>query len=99
MTEEEWLAGEDPKPMLEHLGRAASSRKVRLLCIACCRRLDDLLDDRDAQQAIRVAELWVEGACGPNERKKARRAAHAVAELASRSSLEDRLTLSDSAAW
>ena len=99
MTEAEWLAGDDPEPMIEHHCATATLRKTRLLGIACCRRLDDMLDNLDAKRALRVAELWAEGECGAVERKEARRVAQAVAELASRLSLEDGLTLSDSAAW
>jgi hypothetical protein len=35
MTEADWLACEDPTPMLEFLRSEASARKLRLFCVAC----------------------------------------------------------------
>ena len=37
MTEAEWLACNDPTPMLEFLRDKASERKLRLFFCACCR--------------------------------------------------------------
>ena len=99
MTAAEWKGCDDPAPMLDHLGPAAPHRKVRLLCVSCCRRLDDLLNHPDARRALDVAERWADGACGAGERKVARRAAQAAAEQASRASLADNRTFSDSAAF
>lgn len=99
MTEQEWLECADPRPMLSELGTAATMRKQRLLGLACCRRLSDLLQHGHLQQALRTADAWIEGTIGPALRKQARRAAHATAAAASGSTLEAGLTLSDSAAW
>jgi hypothetical protein len=38
MNEMRWLTGDDPRPMLDHLGPAASRRKLRLFAVACVRR-------------------------------------------------------------
>src|SRR6266545_448151 len=98
VTEVEWLACEDPKPLLVALG-TVTVRKQRLLGLACCRRFRDQLCHPDLQRALTVAEAWSEGACEPSQRKRARRGAHEAGALASAGSLEDGLSLSDSAAW
>jgi hypothetical protein len=40
MTEAEWLACADPRPMVEFLRGKASDRKLRLFASDCCVRLD-----------------------------------------------------------
>jgi hypothetical protein len=42
MTEAEWLAATDPKPMLEFLRGKATDRKFRLLAVACCRAVREV---------------------------------------------------------
>ena len=60
MTAEEWDVGGDVDAMLRylgaHLGTGLSPRKLRLLCVACCYRLDDLLNHPDAQRTVEVAK-------------------------------------------
>ena len=38
MTEAEWLAATNPRPMVEAIRAKASERKLRLFAVACCRR-------------------------------------------------------------
>jgi hypothetical protein len=64
MAEAEWLACDEPTPMLESLGTAANSRKLRLFCCACCHRAAGLLtgdDVRHARNALTVFERHLEG--------------------------------------
>jgi len=67
VTEAEWLACTDPKPMLEHLRRACSAvrrvvgrRKLRLFGCACCRRIWGLLEPA-GRKAVEVSERLADG--------------------------------------
>jgi hypothetical protein len=62
MTEAEWLACTDPQPMLEYLRGRVSERKMRLLAVACFRRLVTLLPDPRQRWGIEVLEQLAEGA-------------------------------------
>jgi hypothetical protein len=54
MTEAEWLACEDPLPMLE-CALTHSSRKRRLFAVACCRRITNIMTD-NGKRAVDAAE-------------------------------------------
>lgn len=69
MTESEWLACTNPKPMLAFLMGKASDRKLRLLAFASERRLWRL-DSFDASVAVELHERFVEG---DDNRKELRR--------------------------
>jgi hypothetical protein len=56
MSEAGWLAAADPQRMLEHLGRRASARKLRLFAVACWRALRPLLSDTWSLEAIETVE-------------------------------------------
>lgn len=61
MTESEWLAATDPRPMLEYLRDrgGVSERNLRLLVVACCRRTT--LPDEEAESVVEVAEDFADG--------------------------------------
>src|SRR5690348_12221328 len=60
MTEAEWLACQDPGPMLAFLRGQASERKLRLVACACCRRVAHLLCDKYSRKALAVAERYAD---------------------------------------
>jgi hypothetical protein len=67
MTEEEWLACEDPSKMLEFLRDKVSDRKLRIFEIACCHRIIHLLSDHRARGALTLVERFVDGFALPTD--------------------------------
>src|SRR5437870_3592892 len=61
MTEQEWLAGNDPKLMLKSLCGKASNRKLRLFAVACCNRIRPVLNDPLCDKLIDLAERFADG--------------------------------------
>src|SRR5262249_38060162 len=78
MTETEWLACNDPRPMLDFLRGKASQRKLRLFACACCRQAWNLLP-LEGQWAIEVAERYADGKADPEELGRARRSVEEIA--------------------
>lgn len=78
MTEAEWLAGSEPQPMLEFVGDRASSRKLRLFAVACCRRLWPLIAEAPCRAAVEVAERFADGLVTAEVQEAARTAAERV---------------------
>jgi hypothetical protein len=66
MTEAEWLAATDSKPMLEQLWGKVSDRKCRLLAVSCWRHVWLHLTDED-RRAVQVADEFAEGTASPKE--------------------------------
>jgi hypothetical protein len=84
VTEDQWLAATDPEPLLDHLRRKASDRKLRLFAIACCRRVDELLANTPGLTALEFAELHVDQGV---VRRKGRPALEKQARRASREAI------------
>ncbi|VTT97608.1 Uncharacterized protein OS=uncultured bacterium PE=4 SV=1 [Gemmataceae bacterium] len=62
MTEAEWLAGDDPKSMVEFLRPAVSDRKLRLFACGLCRRLKPLVGTSEYARGLEAAEAYAGGA-------------------------------------
>jgi len=60
VTEAEWLAAEDPVPMLAFLRGRVDDRTLRLFACACCRLVWDLIGEA-GKEAVVVAERFAEG--------------------------------------
>jgi hypothetical protein len=71
VTEAEWLACDDPRAMLEHLGPAAGGRKLRLFACGYLRETVDDPDD-DLIHPIDVAEAFADGVACESEMASAR---------------------------
>jgi hypothetical protein len=83
MTEAEWLACDNPMPMLQFLNGKASDRKLRLFAVACCRRLWPLLTDQRSRLAVDMAECLADGLATEPERA----ASEAAADEATRDAI------------
>jgi hypothetical protein len=59
MTESEWLAAEEPQPMLNFLGSRVSDRKLRLFACGCCRLAG--FPNQKVRRAVEVAERFADG--------------------------------------
>jgi hypothetical protein len=70
MTEAEWLACDDPRPMAAVVEPSASDRKVRLFGCACCRRVRHLYD-AEGHRAVEVAERLADQLATNAERRVA----------------------------
>jgi hypothetical protein len=67
MTEAEWLACDDPTPMLDNLSDRASERKLRLFAVACCRRVWHLLNEEPGRHAVEIGEQFADGSLTVSE--------------------------------
>jgi hypothetical protein len=85
MTEQEWLAHDDPVPMLEFVASRASDRKLRLFLCACCTRVLQGAALRNVNltgrfvclqmlvSALRTVERFADGIGGTRDLESARR--------------------------
>lgn len=71
MTEQEWLAANDSRPMLEFLLDRLTERKLRLFAFACCRRIWSLLRDDRTRKAVEAGEHYADGLISRQELRQA----------------------------
>jgi hypothetical protein len=67
MTEAEWDACADPRPMLDFLRGKASDRKLRLFAVACCRRFWTHLRAPSLREAVEASERCADGLATDDE--------------------------------
>jgi hypothetical protein len=79
MTEDQWLVGTDPAPMLEFLHGRGSDRKLRLFAIACCLCSRQLVRNRDHRLALDLATHFADGQVTEPELAAAHRQANEFA--------------------
>jgi hypothetical protein len=60
MTESEWLMGNIPYFLYQHIRLKADQRKLRLFACACCRRIWQLLPDRRSRLAVEVSDRYAD---------------------------------------
>src|SRR5262249_26239742 len=61
MTEDKWLHGTEPGPMLMFVQGNASERKMRLFVVACARLVWDQIEDPTMRRGIETAEQYADG--------------------------------------
>ena len=61
MTEEDWLACDEPETILEFVNSRTTARKCRLLAAAFCRHVLPLTRDTCCHRAVEVAERFADG--------------------------------------
>jgi hypothetical protein len=71
MTEQEWLEGINPEPILDFLAGKGSERKLRLFACACSRQTLCFVADERAKAIIDVAERLADGVATNAERREA----------------------------
>jgi hypothetical protein len=71
MTEAEWLAATDPRPMIGFLRGRLTDRKARLFIVACCHLVADLFTDHESRNAVDMGERYTAGEASDDDRIKA----------------------------
>jgi hypothetical protein len=80
VTEADWLACDDPAPMLKHLDRVTNARKFALYACGSCRAVYDRLTDPRSREAVEAAERAADRLITESD---LRRAAERAAEVRS----------------
>lgn len=75
MTEAEWLACEDPAPMLQFIRTRANDRQLRLISCGFCREKSYWLSEQELR-FVDIAEQFADHEIMADDLEMARRAAH-----------------------
>jgi hypothetical protein len=80
VNEAEWLSCTDPQEMLEALraAGAATDRKLRLFAVACCRRIWNVIRDKQSKAAVECSEKNADGQIGKEQLVAASKDSHEV---------------------
>jgi hypothetical protein len=78
--EAKWLACQDPCELLEMVKRRVNVRKMRLVGVACCRRISKLFHADACHRGVEVAERYADGLAGADELFEAHRAVGTLEE-------------------
>jgi hypothetical protein len=84
MSEEQWLACRRPARLLRDARSWLTDRKLRLVLAAYCRRVSDLLTDRDSRSAVDINERYADKKASKRDLGDARRAAARAKERVGR---------------
>ena len=77
-TEEEWLNCDDHMLVTYFIAKRMSLRKLRLACVAVCRRVEQQLVDERSRHALEVSEAYAEGLASDEALAEARSRASAA---------------------
>src|SRR5262245_3215995 len=86
-----WSA-DDPETLFASFGDRLSRRKALLFACACCRQVEHLFKDRQARQALEVAERFADGTASETERAGAVHLARQVKARSWSGDMESALT-------
>ncbi|QEH34491.1 hypothetical protein OJF2_30300 [Aquisphaera giovannonii] len=83
-TEAGWRDCDDPASLLHFLREKGTARRWRLFEVACCRRIEQLITDDRCRGALQAAARHAVGKAGDEELERARIAAQAAEDEASK---------------
>lgn len=61
MDEKRWCRARRPDPLLSHIAKQASERKLRLFAVACCRRVVGVVSDERIRGITEASEEYADG--------------------------------------
>jgi hypothetical protein len=100
MTEKEWLAGKQPRRMLDFVRGKSSDRKLRLFVCGDFRTFwQHLAIDEQSQAALETSERFADGLATAEELKAAKEKARAAARMGNEAALFAANAAASDATW